>query len=226
MGKIVDYKRGDIIGNAEYMFNVPRIGRNRRAMFKCKCGAKFECDITSIKSGNTSSCGCIKRMRIRKLNYSHGYKHHPLYGRWKNIKSRCYNKNVNGYKNYGGRGITVSDEFRHDAKAFIDYAMSLDNALVKGYTIDRINNDLGYSRGNLRWASATTQCINQRKRCDSNALFTGVYRNNNRNDFVALLSYNNKITCIGRYFDTQEEAAIARDKYIVKHGFPHRLSGL
>ena len=66
---------------------------------------------------------------------------HPLYFRWESMKSRCYRKSDKDYPNYGGRGITMCDEWRYDFWAFVDWAM--ENGYRDGLTIDRKDNDKG-----------------------------------------------------------------------------------
>ena len=85
---------------------------------------------------------------------------HPLYCRWESMKSRCYRKSDKDYPNYGGRGITMCDEWRYDFWAFADWAM--ENGYRDGLTIDRKDNDKGYSPDNCRWITRYEQ--NQNKR--------------------------------------------------------------
>ena len=85
---------------------------------------------------------------------------HPLYYRWESMKSRCYRKSDKDYPNYGGRGITMCDEWRYDFWAFADWAM--ENGYRDGLTIDRKDNDKGYSPDNCRWITRYEQ--NQNKR--------------------------------------------------------------
>ena len=85
---------------------------------------------------------------------------HPLYCRWESMKSRCYRKSDKDYPNYGGRGITMCDEWRYDFWAFVDWAM--ENGYRDGLTIDRKDNDKGYSPDNCRWITRYEQ--NQNKR--------------------------------------------------------------
>lgn len=166
MGVIFNYEFGEKIGECVYLYETNLyIGSNgrktRMAIFKCKCGHEFITRIQDVKSGRTKSCGCL---RINKPNRtSHGLKHHPFYRKWKSIKSRCFNKKVQGYKNYGGRGITMCDEWKNDAKAFIDYISNLEHCGRVGYTLDRIDNNGNYEPGNVRFASKTTQSRNQQR---------------------------------------------------------------
>ena len=105
----------------------------------------------------------------------HGLTGHPLYSRWNNMKSRCHNPNNPSYKDYGARGITVCDEWRNDFKAFYDWSMA--NGYQDDLTIDRTDNDRGYSPDNCRWVTMEVQCTNRRD-YDHNAALVKRMRTN------------------------------------------------
>lgn len=97
-------------------------------------------------------------------NYVHGLSRHPLYGRWYRMMRRCYTPSEHQYADYGGRGIEVCREW-HDPATYITYVeQELGPRPGPGYSIDRIDNDLGYQPGNLRWATRSQQNGNQRQR--------------------------------------------------------------
>ena len=90
----------------------------------------------------------------------HGLRKHPLYSVWANIKTRCFNRNNSHYERWGGRGITMCNEWKNSFKAFYNWAMS--NGYQEGLTIDRIDNDGNYEPSNCRWVTVKIQNSNKR----------------------------------------------------------------
>lgn len=95
------------------------------------------------------------------MRNTHGLRKTRLYRIWANIKTRCYNHNDPHFQRWGAKGITVCDEWKDDFKAFYDWAMS--NGYEEHLTIDRIDNDKGYSPDNCRWATVKEQNQNKKK---------------------------------------------------------------
>lgn len=90
----------------------------------------------------------------------HGLANTKLYKSWQRMKVRCYNKNYSHYKDYGGRGIAVCDEWLHDVVSFYNWAM--DNGYQEGLTLDRINVNGNYEPSNCRWITNDEQQNNRR----------------------------------------------------------------
>jgi Staphylococcus phage HNH endonuclease len=86
---------------------------------------------------------------------------HPLYGTWSQMMYRCYNPKSSRFQHYGGRGITVCQQW-HDLHAFIEWIESNLGPRPARHSIDRIDNDGNYEPGNVRWATASMQNWNKR----------------------------------------------------------------
>lgn len=167
--KCIKYSRGELVNGIEFICDdTPHLSPSRTsrcAVFKCKCGKEFRAVIRNITSGNTKSCGCfIGLTPINRRAAKHNLSKHPIYVLWQSIKKRCSNENRREYKYYGGRGITISKEFCENFQPFFDYVTSLEkyNDRVRlSLTLDRIDNDGNYERGNLRWATWKEQANNK-----------------------------------------------------------------
>lgn len=97
---------------------------------------------------------------IKNPNYKDGRKGTRLYSIYRNMISRCYNPNTRTYRNYGGRGIGVCEEWLKSFVTFKDWALS--NGYKENLTIDRINVDGDYCSENCRWVTLSEQCLNRR----------------------------------------------------------------
>ena len=189
--------------------------RYKYGVYMCQyCGKEFECPVSNVKRGHTKSCGCLN-------GDAHGLTSHRFYKTWKHMVDRCNNPKIKAYKDYGGRGISVCEEWL-DIRNFVDWAeKTYPNR--EGYTLDRIDNDLGYSPKNCRWVDKSTQAINRRMRRTNTSGFVGVGFKKSKGKWEASLKLNNIYKYIGR-FNTIEEAAQARDNYIIENNLPHKLS--
>lgn len=130
---------------------------------RCSCGNILNVQAGSLRHGNTHSCGCYQRERASQSSTRHGLTYHPLFRLWSDIIRRCTYPKANNFKIYGGRGIKICDEWRHNFQAFFDYVSILEHCREKGYSLDRIDNDGNYAPGNLRFATKYEQSHNSRR---------------------------------------------------------------
>lgn len=129
----------------------------------CECGNKINVAAWKLKNGNTKSCGCYRKSKLKEnqRKATHGKTNTLLYRTWDGIKKRCYNKSANNYDNYGGRGIKMCDEWKHDFQEFYDW--SIKNGYKKGLSIDRIDVNGNYEPLNCRWVTPKEQARNKRE---------------------------------------------------------------
>lgn len=97
----------------------------------CECGKEVVCRFDSLINGSTKACGCFNV----ESNTIHGLSKHPLFKTWLSVRRRCYDRNTKAYKNYGGRGVKICNEWRDDFKAFYDWAIT--NGWQKGLHLDK-----------------------------------------------------------------------------------------
>lgn len=132
---------------------------------KCDCGTLRNVIVKNLKTGISSSCGCIGSKKIIDRNTKHGKRYTKIWRVWRAMKTRCYNKNIIQYRDYGGRGIKVCDEWLNFENFYKDMGEAPD-----GLSLDRINNNGDYCKENCRWSSVREQSRNRR----SNRKINGV----------------------------------------------------
>lgn len=136
--------------------------KNKSILWLCKCDCGNEVVVTSnnLRTGNSTSCGCFAREIRKKRCTIHGFRNARIYNIWRAMKQRCYNKNSKNYKNYGGRGIIVCNQWLKDFKSFYDWSMQ--NGYSDNLSIDRINVNGNYEPNNCRWITLQEQNNNRR----------------------------------------------------------------
>ena len=189
----------------------------RYGLYECQyCNKEFEASSRNIQNGHTKSCGCLY-----DGHPTHGLKSNRFYNTWAGMIHRCTNPKFPSFKNYGGRGITVCEEWG-DVTNFVAWC-EVTHPNIEGVSLDRIDNDKGYSPENCRWADRTTQSINQRKYKNNTSGYVGVKYNKKSSRWEAQVSVFGERAYLGQ-FSTIEEAVLARDNYIIENKLPHKLS--
>lgn len=143
---------GDLVVVGRMKNDIRRAGKQPRWECVCDCGKTTIVWSSSLKSGDTQSCGC------KKGNIKHSGRRTRLYSIWTNMRTRTTNRKATRYENYGGRGIRICQEWLNSFETFRDW--SLANGYSDDLSIDRVNNDGNYEPSNCRWADVETQINN------------------------------------------------------------------
>lgn len=165
MGKLIDLT-GQRFGRLVVLERAENSKRgNTRWKCKCDCGNERVIEGNALRREHTKSCGCRAKEVAKSINTTHSESYTRLYRIWSQMIQRCTNPKQKRYPDYGGRGITICEEWKHSYIAFRNWAMAngYDENAPKGQcTIDRIDNDRGYSPDNCQWTTITEQNRNKR----------------------------------------------------------------
>lgn len=140
-----------------------------RWICQCECGNIRLVQGEQLRGGRSQSCGCYAREQTSKRARIHGQRNTALYNVWDAMKQRCMNPKSKAWKYYGGRGVSICEEWQHNFETFNKWAN--DNGYQKGLTIDRIDVNGDYEPSNCRWVTMREQGKN--KRCNVSLTYKG-----------------------------------------------------
>lgn len=191
--------------------------KTRYGLYLCQCGTEFKCMSKSIRYKETISCGCYRIKRATNLwkEFNHPIKHNltntRLYKVWSGIKTRCSNENRKDFQYYGGRNISICDEWRNDFISFYNWAMS--NGYQDNLTIDRIDTNGNYEPSNCRWATMKEQSETKRNPIFRNKKGYSFVTSENR--YISYITVNKKV--YKKYSGTMEEAIKNRKELVCEY---------
>jgi hypothetical protein len=197
-------KENKIFFTKPVLIDTTVIKKQQKTLFKCFCGKEFTSTIWRVETGHTKSCSCLQKQTVSKLNTKHGDSTTRLNSIYKNMKTRCYNKNTDVYLSYGAKGVTICDEWLTSYSNFKNWAIA--NGYDDNKTIDRKNNLEGYSSTNCRWILAKEQSKNKDTYKNNTSGYRGVSFKKELNKYVAQIQNEGKKKMLG-VFDTAEEAS-------------------
>lgn len=135
--------------------------KNKRTYWKCKCSCGNETVVcgSNLTTGHTKSCGCLQQKNREEIHITHGMRKTRLYREWVNMKARTTYDCADKSGRYLKRGISLCKEWRDTPNNFFEWAVN--NGYQDNLTIDRIDNDKGYSPDNCRWITPEKQQRNK-----------------------------------------------------------------
>lgn len=189
----------------KYIYPNGNIGNIPYLKCQCDCGTIYSIRKYKLLSGYTKSCGCLRKdtASYNKPSKKHGLHKTKIYEVWHHMKQRCYNSKSTGFKHYGGRGISMCDEWQSDFMTF--YNWSINNGYREDLSIDRIDVNGNYEPSNCRWITMKEQQRN-----------TTVNR---------IITYNNETHCLAEWAEILEinketlNTRINKLKWTIKRAF-------
>lgn len=205
-------------------------GKRKDRMVELRCVVCSKTFIVSYANSSrtrqktcSNQCGGVITRKVAAYRADQ----HPLYTVWLSLRDRCNNPNNERYSRYGQRGISFSPSFTsfHGFLSYVEtlpgYPYSGEKKLIKGISLDRINPDLGYIEGNLRWADNSTQAANKSwKKPNSTSKYIGVVYCKTNKAWIAKLQHKGKVHSL-YYGDSEEDAYLARREFIIQNDLPH-----
>lgn len=168
---------GLVVGKLTVSHLVDKVGKHYRWSCACECGNTKIVSGRELRIGDTKSCGCQSRTSCEAFaekHKTHGMTGTPEYKAWKRIKARCLNPNSKEYQKYSKIG--VSENLAYNFENFLLEMGGIPKDLLSTrVSVDRIDNNLGYVEGNMRWATDEEQSRNKGKYTNNKSGVTGIY---------------------------------------------------
>lgn len=195
--------------------------KNTLWSFQCDCARITIKRLADVRHGKVKSCGCLHQENTIKRNTKHNKSKTRTYRIWKDMKRRCLSPTRPRFKDYGQRGITVCERWQD---SYDNFLADMGEAPIN-YTLERIDNEKGYTPSNCKWVSYLEQAHNQRIRSTNNSGYRGVYYCKTVKRWKAQVNYAGKcLFC--KSFKTITQAVVARNIFIIDNNLPHQLNEL
>lgn len=198
----------------------------RYGIYKCPfCSTEFKARCQNINRGQHKSCGCYFKIMVAEKYAIRSERRGKIYTLWNSMNYRCYNPKAKDYENYGGKGITVYEEWKNDFFKFKEWLIAF--GIKDGAIFGRIDKSGNFEPENLTWMDhKSVLSYSKLIRKSNKSGFVGVH-NINRfktgNVWRAEIRHNGKLKYIGAY-KTKEDAALAYNKYITDNNLAHGLN--